>query len=146
VAVLYEDDAVVALNKPPGLLAVPVKGSNVPSALSILAAHLKPQRERAYTVHRIDRFSSGILLFAKTSEDRDVLVEQFLSHKPLRRYLAVVRGNLEADSGSLVHYFRKEGMFQRLRTQRDPRADRAELRYVVERRLNAACLVRVELT
>ena len=146
VAVLYEDDAVIALNKPPGLLAVPIKGSDAPSALSLVAAHLKPQRQRAWTVHRIDRFSSGILLFAKTSEDRDDLVKQFLSHTPIRRYLAVVRGNLEADAGTLVHYFRKEGMVQRLSAKKDSRADRAELRYVVERRLNHACLVRVELT
>ena len=43
VAVLYEDDAVIVLNKPAGLLAVPIKGSDVPSALSLLIAELKPQ-------------------------------------------------------------------------------------------------------
>jgi len=42
VAVLYEDDAVIVLNKPAGLLAVPIKGSDVPSALSLLIAELKP--------------------------------------------------------------------------------------------------------
>ncbi len=44
VAVLYEDDALIVLNKPAGLLAVPIKGSNVPSALSLLIAELKPRR------------------------------------------------------------------------------------------------------
>jgi 23S rRNA-/tRNA-specific pseudouridylate synthase len=43
VAVLYEDDAVIVLNKPAGLLAVPIKGSDVPSALSLLIAELKPR-------------------------------------------------------------------------------------------------------
>src|SRR5205807_7219444 len=71
VAVLYEDDAVIVLNKPAGLLAVPIKGSDVPSALSLLIAELKPKRQRALVVHRIDRFASGILLFAKTDRDRD---------------------------------------------------------------------------
>src|SRR5216110_1771831 len=47
VAVLYEDDAVVVLNKPAGLLAVPIKGSDVPSALSLLIAELKPRKQRA---------------------------------------------------------------------------------------------------
>jgi 23S rRNA pseudouridine1911/1915/1917 synthase len=63
--VLYEDDAMVALNKPAGLPAVPLKGSDTPSALSLLSAKLKSQRQRAFVVHRIDRFTSGVLLFAK---------------------------------------------------------------------------------
>src|SRR5512136_3043689 len=93
VAVLYEDDAVVVLNKPAGLLAVPAPDSDSPSAHSLLSAELKPKRQRAYVVHRIDRFTSGVLLFAKTEADRDVLVRQFLEHAPVRQYLAVVRGH-----------------------------------------------------
>ena len=145
VSVLYEDDAVIVLNKPAGLLAVPIKGSDVPSALSLLIAELKPKRQRALIVHRIDRFASGILLFAKTDRDRDSLIQQFLAHTPVRQYLAVVRGRLEVESGTLVHYFRRQGMFQQLRRARDPEAARAELRYSVERVFPDASLVRVEL-
>jgi len=145
VAVLYEDNAVIVLNKPAGLLAVPIKGSDVPSALSLLIAELKPRRQRALIVHRIDRFASGILLFAKTDRDRDTLIRQFLAHTPVRKYLAVVRGRLKEDAGTLVHYFRREGMYQQLRTARDPDAARAELRYSVERALADSTLVSVEL-
>lgn len=145
VAVLYEDDAVIVLNKPAGLLAVPIKGSDVSSALSLLVAELKPRRQRALIVHRIDRFASGVLLFAKTDRDRDALIKQFLAHTPARQYLAVVRGRPSAESGTLVHYFRRQGMFQQLRTARDPEAARAELRYKVERKFADAALVRVEL-
>lgn len=144
VSVLYEDDAVVVLNKPAGLLAVPIAGSNTPSALSVLAASLQA-KQRALIVHRIDRFASGALLFAKTKPDRDTLVRQFLDHTPVRRYLAVVRGRLEVASGTLVHHFRRQGMHQELRTERDPRAARAEMRYSVERLFADASLVRVEL-
>src|ERR1700720_915186 len=142
---LYEDDAVVALNKPAGLPTVPVKGSNIPSAWSLLSAELKPKRQRAFVVHRIDRFTSGVLLFAKTEPDRDALVRQFLGHTPVRQYLAVVRGRLGAREGKLVHYFRREGMFQKLRTESDQKAARAELLYSVERPLLGASLVRVTL-
>jgi 23S rRNA pseudouridine1911/1915/1917 synthase len=145
VSVLYEDDAVVVLNKPAGLLAVPIGGSDTPSALSVLAASLQSNKQRALIVHRIDRFASGALLFAKTKPDRDALVRQFLEHTPVRRYLAVVRGRLEAQTGTLVHYFRRQGMHQQLRTERDPKAARAELRYSVERLFGDASLVRVEL-
>ena len=143
--VLYEDDAVVVLDKPAGLPAVPVKGSDTPSALSLLSAKLKLKRQRAFVVHRIDRFTSGVLLFAKTEPDRDTLVRQFLGHTPMRQYLAVVRGRLGAKEGTLVHYFRREGMFQTLRTESDSKAARAELRYSVERPLRGASLVRVAL-
>jgi 23S rRNA pseudouridine1911/1915/1917 synthase len=145
VDLLYEDDAVIVLNKPAGLLAVPIKGSDVPSALSLLISELKPKRQRALIVHRIDRFASGILLFAKTDRDRDALIRQFLTHTPVRKYLAIVRGRLKEESGTLVHYFRREGMYQQLRTARDPEAARAELRYTVERTFADATLVRVEL-
>ncbi len=143
--VLYEDDAVVVVDKPAGLPAVPVRGSDTPSAWSLLSAELSRKRQRAFVVHRIDRFTSGVMLFAKTEPDRDRLVRQFLSHTPMRKYLAVVRGRLGAREGKLVHYFRREGMFQKLRIESDPEAARAELRYSVERSLVGATLVRVEL-
>lgn len=145
ISVLYEDDAVVVLDKPAGLAAVPIDGSEAASAWSLLSAKLKLKRQRAFVVHRIDRFTSGILLFAKTSLDRDALVHQFIAHTPVREYIAVLRGCPEARQGSLVHYFRREGMFQKLCNRQDRQAARAELRYSVERRLRGASLVRIQL-
>src|SRR6202795_4534595 len=144
-SVLYEDDSVVVLDKPAGLLAVPIKGSDTPSAWSLLAEKLEPKRQKALVVHRIDRFSSGALLFAKTAPDRSALVRQFLDHTPERHYLVALRGRIETEAATLVHYFRRAGMFQQLRTARDPQAARAELRYSVERLFADASLVRVEL-
>ena len=144
-AILYEDDAVIAVNKPAGLLAVPIPGSDAPSALSLLSQHLKPRHQSALIVHRIDRFASGVLLFAKTARDRDGLIKQFLAHTPVREYLAVIRGHLAGKEGTLVHHFRKEGMHQKLSTERDRQAARAELSYSVERALRGASLVRVAL-
>jgi 23S rRNA pseudouridine1911/1915/1917 synthase len=144
-SIVYEDDAVVILNKPAGLLSVPVEGSDAPSALSILAAELKPRRQRALVVHRIDRFTSGLLLFAKTDADRHILIRQFLAHTPVRQYLAVVRGHVTPKSGTLVHYFRREEQFQQLSTARDRNATRAELSYLVEQSLRGATLVRATL-
>lgn len=150
VPVLYEDKAVIAVNKPPGLAAVPVKGTAIPSALSLLGAE-----RRVFVVHRIDRFTSGVLLFAKTGADREVLVTQFLEHTPVRQYLAVVRGYLAVaeprPEGSapheetLVHYLRKDGMFQKVSAEGHEKAARAELRYSVEATLRGASLIRATL-
>jgi 23S rRNA pseudouridine1911/1915/1917 synthase len=144
-AVLYEDDSVIVVNKPPGLLAVPVKGSDAPSAMSLLSAELKRRRQRVWIVHRIDRFTSGILLFAKSERDRDALIQQFLAHAPVRQYLAVVRGHLREKQGTLIHYLRRVGMFQKLVKHNDREATRAELQYSVERPLRGASLLRVTL-
>jgi len=143
--VLYEDDAVIVLNKPAKMLAVPTDHSDLPSALSLLSAELKSKRQRAFVVHRIDRLTSGILLFAKTWPDREALVQQFIRHTPVREYLAAVRGHLRLEEGTLVHYFRQEGMFQKVTTESDPKSVRAELRYSMEHRLKGASLVRVSL-
>jgi 23S rRNA pseudouridine1911/1915/1917 synthase len=143
--ILHEDDAIIAVNKPAGLPAVPVPGVRKTSAWSLLTEYLGRKRQRAFTVHRIDRFTSGVLLFAKTPRDRDALVEQFLEHAPEREYLAVVRGRIERRSGSLLHHFQKQGQHQQLCHQGEAGAARAELDYRVERALRGATLVRVAL-
>jgi 23S rRNA pseudouridine1911/1915/1917 synthase len=143
--VLYEDESVIALNKPAGLTSVPAPGSDTTSALTLLMEELSAKRERALVVHRIDRFTSGILLFAKTERDRHPLIRQFLAHTPVRQYLTVVRGRLKLKEGTLVHFFRREGQFQKLSTQRDSQAARAELRYSLEQPLRGASLVRATL-
>src|SRR6204780_5868542 len=78
--VLYQDDAVVVLNKPAKMLAVPMDDSDHPSALSLLSAELKSKRQRAFVVHRIDRHTSGIMLFAKTWQDEKALGNHLIRH------------------------------------------------------------------
>jgi len=143
--VLFEDDAIIVVNKPAKLLAVPADNSDSPSALSILWEELKSKRQRVFVVHRIDRYTSGILLFAKTWADREALVQQFLRHNPVRQYLAVVRGHLRVKEGTLSHYLQREGMFQKVTKGPGRESARAELRYSVERPLRGASLVRVSL-
>lgn len=145
IVLLYEDDAVVALDKPAGLPAVPIAGSAGPSAWSIIADEMKRRKQRAFVVHRIDRFTSGVMLFAKTDAARDVLVRQFLKHTPVRQYLAVIRGRLAETEGKLVHYLRRQGMFQKVSREGDREAARAEMLYSVEKPLRDASLVRVTL-
>ena len=145
IEILYEDDSVIVINKPPGLLTVPVKGLNMPSALAVLRAELESRRQRALVVHRIDRFASGIVLFAKNQRDREALIRQFLEHSPVREYLAVVRGHLGEKEGTLVHHFKREEQVQKLTKAKDPKGTRAELQYKVEKVLRDATLARVTL-
>src|SRR5580658_6193091 len=146
IPILYEDDAVIAIDKPAGLAAVPTKTShNMPSVAAVLMEALKPRRQKAFVVHRIDRFTSGVLLFAKTHSAREILVRQFLKHTPVREYLAVVRGQVTEKKGALVHFLSRQGMHQTVSREGEPDAARAELTYTVEQPLRHATLVRVTL-
>jgi 23S rRNA pseudouridine1911/1915/1917 synthase len=104
---------------------------------------MSPSTEESWFVRA--QPSQSVSPSGDSSPDRDTLVRQFLDHTPVRRYLAVLRGRLGVQEGTLVHYFRREGMHQQLRKARDPQAARAELRYSVERLFADASLVRVEL-
>jgi 23S rRNA pseudouridine1911/1915/1917 synthase len=143
--ILFEDDAIIVINKPASLPAVPIQGSSTPSALSLLNALLKTKKQQAQVVHRIDRFTSGIILFAKTDSDRDDLIKQFLAHTPVREYLAVIKGKPKADSGMLIHFFKREEQRQILSNSKDKNAAKAKLFYRVEEHLHQATLVRVSL-
>lgn len=145
IRVLFEDDAVLAVDKPAGLAAVPVPGTEMPSAWAVVAKELRERRQRCYVVHRIDRFTSGVMLFAKTVRDRDALVKQFLAHTPRREYVAVVRGEVEPGEGTLTHYFRRDGQHQIETHAKDRKGTKAELQYALERKLRGASVVRVRL-
>jgi 23S rRNA pseudouridine1911/1915/1917 synthase len=90
--ILFEDETMLVVNKPAGLLAVPL-GRSAPSAYGVLAERLGPRRRgRPFVVHRIDRDTSGIVVFAKTAMAQQALKNQFARRKPERVYWAVVHG------------------------------------------------------
>lgn len=95
--VLYEDETLLVVNKPAGLLAVPLgrghSGERSPSAYSLLADRLGPRGQRKpFVVHRIDRDTSGIVVFAKTAAAQRAIKDQFARREPERIYWAIVHG------------------------------------------------------
>ncbi len=91
--IVYQDEFLVAINKPPGLL---VHKTDI-SAETVNAMHLLRDQlnQWVYPVHRLDRATSGILLFALNSEIAGKVCEDFISHAVEKDYLAIVRGRLE---------------------------------------------------
>ena len=88
-AVVYEDDDLVVVDKPAGLLTAPTPESDRNNLADILQRRLG---RRVYVVHRIDLQTSGLLVFAKTADANRVLSERFRHHDVDREYLAVVAG------------------------------------------------------
>lgn len=93
IEILFEDDDVVAIHKPAGLL---VHRSYLARRERFFAMQLTRDKVgcHVFPVHRLDRPTSGILLFAKSSEMAKALCEQFASHTIDKEYLAIVRGNM----------------------------------------------------
>lgn len=98
---IYEDAALLVVNKPAGLLSVPLPGKpDEPSLLEKVATHLRGQGlNRAFIVHRIDRDTSGLVVFAKSFSAQQKLKHQFERREPERIYHAFVYGQPSPDSG-----------------------------------------------
>jgi tRNA pseudouridine32 synthase / 23S rRNA pseudouridine746 synthase len=88
IAVLHEDAHVLAVDKPPGRLVIPGRGTDERS----LREELETEYGRLWVVHRLDRGTSGVLLFARTAEAHRTLNLAFDRGEPRKRYVALVRG------------------------------------------------------
>ena len=143
--ILHEDDDLIAVNKPPGLLAVPLeRKAEADSVFDQIALHLRSHRtRRPFTVHRIDRDTSGIVLFAKHAAAQAVLKQQFLRHAPERVYHAIVYGHPAPPSGTWTDtlVWDQHSLIQKGTHPRDPRGRGAISDYrVVERFANTSLL------
>jgi RluA family pseudouridine synthase len=148
-AIVYEDEAVIVLDKPPGVLSVPLpRRSDARSVYEDLRAHLKQQaKHRVFVVHRIDRDTSGLVLFAKTARAHEHLKSQFKRHEAGRVYLALVYGQVSPSSGTwrdrLV--WDDAALVQKETHPRDPAGKEATSRYRLVEQFENSALIEVSL-
>jgi len=149
--VVYEDDSLIVLNKPPGLLAVPLpleRRYDAPSVFEDLKIYLWQRgRRRPFVVHRIDRDTSGLVLFAKNELAQAALKEQFKRREPQRVYLAVVYGHPSPAAGTWRDHlvWDVNALIQKETHPRDPKAKEAISHYKVIEALTGASLIEVTL-
>jgi 23S rRNA pseudouridine1911/1915/1917 synthase len=100
--IVFEDDDLIAVNKPAGLLSVPLERKrDAPSVYEQIEARLRSHgKRRPFVVHRIDQDTSGLVVFAKHADAQRQLKAQFARREPDRVYLAVVYGHPRPDSGT----------------------------------------------
>jgi tRNA pseudouridine32 synthase/23S rRNA pseudouridine746 synthase/23S rRNA pseudouridine1911/1915/1917 synthase len=100
--ILYQDRYFVVIDKPAGLLSVPLdEGKQSRHALGLLRQTL--ETNQIFAVHRIDRETSGTLLFARGKESEDRFKNMFEKHDLTREYFAIVEGRLQDQSGTWEH-------------------------------------------
>ena len=100
--ILYEDNDIVVIDKPPGLLSVANEAESENSVHGHLKIHYHPKR--VFPVHRLDQDTSGVLLFALNERARDQLKIVFEAHDIERSYVAIVEGEVESPAGTWESY------------------------------------------
>lgn len=104
--IVYEDDSLLVVNKPSGMVVHPGHGNYSGTLINALIFHFENlptnSNERPGLVHRIDKDTSGLLVIAKTEAAMTHLAKQFFDKTSEREYIALVWGNVEDDEGTVV--------------------------------------------
>jgi len=102
---VYEDDAVVVVNKPAGMVVHPGHGNYSGTLINALTFHFENlpnnSSNRPGLIHRIDKDTSGLLVVAKTEEAMTHLAKQFFNKTTEREYVALVWGNFDEEEGTI---------------------------------------------
>ena len=122
--IVYEDDSLLIINKPAGMVVHPGSGNPNGTLVNAVAYHLKQQNPnldeneltRFGLVHRIDKNTSGLLVMAKEQKAMNHLAKQFFNHTVHRRYIALVWGNMEKDEGTVIAHVGRHQRFRKLFT------------------------------
>ena len=146
--IVYQDAALVVIDKPAGLLTVPLERRHTaPSAFEQLADYLRSHKRRPFVVHRIDRDTSGLVVFAKDARTQQQLKSQFERHQAERVYLALVHGRPQPASGIWRDHLAwdRDALIQRATNARDRHGKEAVSEYRIVKSLTGASLIEVRL-
>jgi 23S rRNA pseudouridine955/2504/2580 synthase/23S rRNA pseudouridine1911/1915/1917 synthase len=95
--IIFENEDFVAVNKPAGLLSIPASDGKEVSLKDLL----KKKYDPIYTVHRLDRETSGVIIFAKNETSHKFLSQEFENRTVIKKYLGIVHGTLLQNKGSV---------------------------------------------
>ncbi len=146
--IAFEDKYLIVVEKVAGVLTVPTDYGEQNTLVHEVARHFsKGQRitHRAHIVHRLDRDTSGVLVFAKTEAIAQALKQQFADRKPEREYAAIVVGTLKVDRGTFRSFLTTDDDLDQYSTATPGEGKLAVTHFQVMQRLRGATLVKVNL-
>jgi 23S rRNA pseudouridine1911/1915/1917 synthase len=143
--ILYQDRHLIAIDKPAGLLSVGSPNNKDPHALGILRDSLSRHNKslKLWPVHRIDRDTSGVLLFATSREMRETVMDGWKAAK--KTYLAIVEGCPVPEEGTINQPLRLDPAIYQMHVGPHPDAKRAVTHFTTEDSVGQRSLLRVEL-
>lgn len=155
--VVFEDDDLILINKPAGLVVHPAPGHPNETLVNALIAHTDQlsmgfNEQRPGIVHRLDKDTSGLILVAKNDHAQQGLYKQFIRKEVARTYLAIVFGNPKGEEGTIESYFvrhpkdRKKFCSEKIEEGVEPKGKKAITHYqVLESSLSGLSLVKCVL-
>jgi tRNA pseudouridine32 synthase/23S rRNA pseudouridine746 synthase/23S rRNA pseudouridine1911/1915/1917 synthase len=147
VAILYEDKDVIVVEKPSGLLTMGTERDKTRTAHSILNDYVRKgdprSKNRIYIVHRLDRDTSGILLFAKSEAAKNFLQTDWSATD--KQYLTIVHGSLSPKEGTISSYLAENSAFSVYSTLDQAVGKLAQTKYTVLKETKGFSLVQIHL-
>ena len=145
--IIFEDDHLIVVEKPAGMLSIATVQEKELTAYNILSAHVKKRNKdnRIYIVHRLDKDTSGVMLFAKSEEIKKSLQNAWKDVVLDRSYIAVVEGSVKDNKGTITSWL-KENKALRMYSSSTPNdGQKAVTHYKVLKRNKAYSLLEVKL-
>ena len=148
--ILYEDDDILIINKARGMVVHPSNGHESGTLVNAIMYHCKDKLSsingviRPGIVHRIDKDTSGILCICKNDESHKNIAAQFKEHSNIRKYLAIVKGEITKDIGEINKPIGRDKR-NRLRMAVDKNGKEAITRYKVLKRFKGYTYIECEL-
>jgi 23S rRNA pseudouridine1911/1915/1917 synthase len=146
--VIFEDEHLIVVNKAAGFLTVPTNARETNTLVDAVRSYVNHRQARGPAVaiiHRLDRDTSGLLVFAKTEKVGFQIKEQFADRKPERVYVAIVSGVLTKASGTMESYLATDKDLNQRSVENSEDGKLAITHYTVVQKFKDATLVRVTL-
>ncbi len=147
IQIVFEDRDLIVIDKPAGLLTVATDTEKRKTAYSILSAYVKKRDldNKIFVVHRIDRETSGLLLFAKSEEIKDILQGTWMSTITERVYVAVTEGPVEPTEGVITSWLTESAAFKVYSSQNPQQGKKAVTHYKTAKSNREYALLKVSL-
>ena len=145
--IVFEDEHIIVIEKPAGILSIATGKSGEITAYSILRNYVKTQSPhcKIFVVHRLDKETSGLMMFAKTEEAKTILQSNWDKMILQRKYIAVVEGEIKNDRQTLVSYLKQNAAMKMYVSRDVENAQRAVLTYSVIKKNKHFSLIEIEL-
>jgi 23S rRNA pseudouridine1911/1915/1917 synthase len=147
VRILFEDPYLIVIEKEAGMLSIATAKEKLLTTYSILSAHVKKEdpSNRIFVLHRLDRDTSGVMMFAKSEEVQEIMQKAWQEAVVRRSYIAVVEGQVEKDADTIRSFLKENKMLFMYSTKVPGEGDEAITHYKVLKRSEEFSLLEVEL-
>jgi 23S rRNA pseudouridine1911/1915/1917 synthase len=145
--IVFEDDEIIVVNKPAGLLTISTSKEKNKTLFHALSLHVKKNNpdDKIFIVHRLDRETSGLLLFAKSEKSKVKLQKNWNDTVLERKYVALVEGKVKEQANTIISYLKESKALKVHSSQNPSYGDKAITNYKVLEYLKNSTLLEVEL-